>query len=61
MTVKIKDHIYYGTQLESSIKNTHLGWNLSLGRWAIKGCYKQISKDLAFWKKKNFSWKMEIF
>lgn len=28
---KIKDHIYYGTKLESRVKNTHLGWNLSLG------------------------------
>lgn len=62
MTVKIKDHIYYGTKLESS-KNTHSGWNLSSGRWAVKGYYKQISKDLSFLKKKKkkFSWKMEIF
>lgn len=52
MTVKIKDHIYYDTKLESS-KNTHSGWNLSLGRWAVKGYYKQISKDLSFLKKKK--------
>lgn len=61
MTVKIKDHIYYGTKLESRVKNP-FGMK-PLFRRATKGCNKQILKRLSFLtkKKKIPSEKMEVF
>lgn len=48
VTIKIKDHIYYSSELESNLKNILSEWNLSLGRWVVKECYRQINKGLAF-------------